>query len=198
MKRFTQGRGKKSSSESWQTIYMDLMTMIMVFFVILWSINKGKDIGISETVGNQTARMISLPGDVLFPPSKVNLSDEGKKVFKEIFGDPKLKVLNFKTNALVKRMLFIHGHTDSDGKKAENFDLGYKRSLSAYKELLKYNDDIPDHVVICTHADNTAQQLVPKFKGSLSKAQRAAVRSAKSKNRRITIEDKVVNRFNEK
>ena len=44
---------------------MDLMTNIMVFFVIIWSLSPGADDGISETVGDVTTRLINLPGDVL-------------------------------------------------------------------------------------------------------------------------------------
>ena len=58
---------KKSGGEPWLVIYTDLMTIIMVFLVILWSLNQGKDIGVSETIGDVTAIMISMPGDVLFP-----------------------------------------------------------------------------------------------------------------------------------
>ena len=96
---------------------------------------------------------------------------------------------------MVKRLLFIHGHTDSDGDKVENFKLGHLRAFNAYQELQKYSKDIPDHVVICTHADNSPEQDVPKFEGKISPAQRAVLREAKSKNRRITIEDRLINRF---
>ena len=47
MRRFTTLPRTRSGGDSWQVIYMDLMTIIMVFFVILWSINQGKDLGIS-------------------------------------------------------------------------------------------------------------------------------------------------------
>ena len=47
-------KGRRTRGEPWMIIYTDLMTIIMVFFVILWSLNQGKDIGISETVGDVT------------------------------------------------------------------------------------------------------------------------------------------------
>ncbi len=46
--------GGRQRSDSWQVIYMDLMTIIMVFFVILWSINQREDIGLSDTLGEET------------------------------------------------------------------------------------------------------------------------------------------------
>ena len=186
---------KRSGGEPWQVIYTDLMTIIMVFFVILWSLNQGKDIGVSETIGDVTARMISLPGDVLFPSGKYELSDSGSGVFRNIFYDETGQVLNFQNNGLTKRLLVINGHTDGDGDKEKNFLLGFKRAFAAYNEVKKYSSEIVDHAVICTHADNSPQLEVPKFEGKVSKAQRETLKATKSKNRRITIEDTIINNF---
>ncbi len=186
---------KRKSNSSWEIIYMDLMTIIMVFFVILWSINQGKDIGISETVGDQTANMVQLPGDVLFKPGKSSMTKDGSDVFKQLFSANGQSVLSFESNNLTKRMLVVHGHTDSDGKKSENIELGFARALAAYKEIRKHSPEIIDHAIICTHADNSPKQEVPKFKGKITKEQRRVLRAAKSKNRRITIEDKVIDRI---
>ena len=186
---------RKSGGEPWQVIYTDLMTIIMVFFVILWSLNQGKDIGVSETVGDVTARMISLPGDVLFPPGKFELSEAGSEVFKNIFYDESGEVLSFQNNGLTKRLLVINGHTDGDGDKDKNFLLGFKRAFAAYNEVKNFSKEIVDHAVICTHADNTPQLEVPKFEGAVSKAQRETLKATKSQNRRITIEDTIINNF---
>lgn len=197
MKRFADPPKKKSKAEPWLIIYTDLMTIIMVFFVILWSLNQGKDVGISETIGDVSARMISLPGDVLFPPGKYQLSPEGSAVFKNIFFDDSGQVLNFQTSGLTKRVLVINGHTDGDGKKERNFELGYRRAYAAYSEIANYSSDLADHVVICTHADNTPELEVPKFEGKITKAQRETLKLTKAKNRRITIEDKIINKDTE-
>lgn len=195
MKRFSSTKRKKSGGESWQVIYIDLMTIIMVFFVILWSLNQGKDIGVSETVGDISRRMINLPGDVLFKAGKHNLSEDGRTVFKNIFYDEAGQVLSFQNSGLTKRMLIFHGHTDGDGKKDDNLNLGFQRAYSAYNEVKKYNKQLTEHAIICTHADNSPQLEVPKFEGRISKAQRQALRLTKSKNRRITIEDTTINKF---
>jgi len=196
MKRFSNPpKTKRSRGEPWLVIYTDLMTIIMVFFVILWSLNQGKDIGVSETIGDVSARMISLPGDVLFPPAKYDLSEEGSAVFKNIFYDETDQVLNFQSSGLTKRLLVINGHTDGDGEKDKNFELGFRRAYAAYNEVKNYSKDVVDHVVICTHADNSPQLEVPKFEGRISKAQRETLKITKSKNRRITIEDTIINRF---
>jgi len=195
MIRFAAPRRTRQKSESWQVIYMDLMTIIMVFFVILWSINQRSDLGISTDIGDQTVKMVNLPGDVLFSSGATVITREGEAVFRKLFDDETGAVLNFDTGGLVKRLLVIHGHTDGDGKKQENFELGYQRAQSAYKEIRKYGDEVPDHVIICTHADNSPTEEVPVFQGAMTPTEASAVREAKSLNRRITIEDKMVDRF---
>lgn len=197
MKRFASFRGTGARGEAWQVIYMDLMTIIMVFFVILWSINQRQEEGLSDTVGEETVKMVNLPGDVLFSSGQSSMTREGETIMGKLFDDETGTVLNFDTGGLVKRLLVIHGHTDSDGDKADNFELGYKRAYSAYEAIARYSDELADHVVICTHADNSATREVPIFQGQTSPAERSAIRDAKAKNRRIAIEDKVVNQFSE-
>ena len=184
----------RRDQKSWQVVYMDLMTNIMIFFVILWSISQGKDDGVDTALGNEYAQLVNLPGDVLFPPGKANITSEGSEVFQKLFNIDGQSILSFETNPLSKRLLVVHGHTDGDGKKEDNLNLGYERAYAAYNEIKKYSKDVPDHVVICSHADNTPAQEIPSFTGKLSQAQTQALRSAKAKNRRITIEDKVIGR----
>jgi outer membrane protein OmpA-like peptidoglycan-associated protein len=195
MKRFAVASRSGRRQDAWQVIYMDLMTIIMVFFVILWSINQREEIGLSDTVGEETVKMINLPGDVLFASGRSSVTRDGREVFDKLFDDPTGNVLNFDTGGLVKRLLVIHGHTDSDGDKEDNLELGYRRALSAYEAIARYNSEVDDHVVICTHADNSSAREVPVFQGKTTPAEQAAIRDAKAMNRRITIEDKVVNQF---
>lgn len=177
---------------------MDLMTIIMVFFVIIWSLSQGKDVGISETVGDVSSRLIDLPGDVLFSPGSTSLSGEGRSILGKLFKDESGKgVLNFENNGLTKRMIVFHGHTDSDGTKSANLTLAYKRALSAYHDVRAYNKDLDHHVVICSHADNTSAEDVPQFSGTITPDQRKILKEIKGKNRRITIEDRTVNLYKE-
>ncbi len=192
MKRFIHRPERQKRIEVWQIIYMDLMTIVMVFFVILWSINTKSTRGIDQAVGEQTVRMVTLPGDVLFPSGKWFLSEDGKKVFVSLFQENPEAVLNFDTGGLVRRRLVIHGHTDSDGEKDENLLLGYQRAFAVYKEIQKYGPELGDHIVLCTHADNSSVQEVPVFEGKTTSAQRIVLREAKSQNRRITIEDQLI------
>ncbi|MCG8423753.1 MAG: OmpA family protein [Proteobacteria bacterium] len=192
MNQFVLKRPQRKRTEVWQIIYMDLMTIIMVFFVILWSISQGKDAGVTDAVGDQTVRMVSLPGDVLFPTGKHQLTEQGRQVFNKLFADDTGAVLNFDTGGLTHRLLVIHGHTDSDGDKDKNLLLGYQRAHAVYKEIQKYGPQIADHAILCTHADNSPVQETPVFQGEITPAQKAALREAKAQNRRITIEDKIV------
>lgn len=176
----------------WQIIYMDLMTIVMVFFVILWSLDQGSDVGISQTIGDQTLRTVSLPGDVLFASGRHDLTSEGEEVFGRLFSDDSGAVLSFDTGGVARRQLVIHGHTDSDGKKDENLRLGFQRAFAVYKEIEKYGPDFGDHVIVCSHADNSPVEEVPPIVADASVELVEAAREAKAKNRRITIEDRLV------
>jgi flagellar motor protein MotB len=195
MKRFAAPNRKGKKYETWQIIYIDLMTNMMMFFLVVWIISQHQEQGVSNKLGDETVKMVTLPGDVLFAPGSSQLTSEGQAVFRKLLDDPSGAVLSFETGGLQKRLLVIHGHTDSDGEKDKNFELGFSRALAAYREMRKYGSEVPDHVVICSHADNTPAEEVPVFAGSLSSAEEAAIREAKSKNRRITIEDKLVGRL---
>jgi outer membrane protein OmpA-like peptidoglycan-associated protein len=189
----------RPKSEVWQIIYMDLITQIMMFFVILWSITQvaSKLSGASKTIGEQTAREVTLPGDVLFPSGQAKLTAAGEDVFQKLFSDDTGEVLNFDTGGLSRRVLVIHGHTDSDGEKEANLLLGFQRALSVLHAIKKYGSDVTDHVVLCTHADNSPAKDVPQFKGAMTPAQVKLLAEAKQHNRRITIEDQVTSTVKE-
>jgi len=161
-------RTSRPRSEVWQIIYIDLMTQIMMFFVILWSIGQlsSHAKGVSKSVGDETVHMVTLPGDVLFPSGKSKLSPDGEAVFGKLFQDSTGEVLNFDTGGLTRRVLVVHGHTDGDGAKEDNFVLGFQRALSVYKEIKKYGPEIVDHAVLCSHADNSPAKAVPQFQGT--------------------------------
>jgi outer membrane protein OmpA-like peptidoglycan-associated protein len=176
----------------WSIIYIDLMTQIMAFFVIVWSVDHGtkltatQPIGTGVGMGDQTVRMVDLPGDVLFSSGQTALAPDGRAVVDKLFGDADSGVLSFDQGGLAQRKLVIHGHTDDVGDKDKNLLLGYERAFAVYQEIRRYSKELPDHVVLCTHADNTpAMSIAPN-------APKGANDLARSKNRRITIEDLVV------
>jgi flagellar motor protein MotB len=206
--------GKKGHGALWSIIYIDLMTQIMAFFVIVWTLEHGARAtqttdmgsGFGMGMGDQTVRMVDLPGDVLFASGKTDLGAEGKDIINKLFGDPAGPVspgspappsggggvLDFDRGGLAERKLVIHGHTDDVGPKDDNFLLGYQRAWSVYLEIRKHSKELPDHVVLCTHASNTPSRPVPTFEGTLTEEEKAVIREARAKNRRITIEDLVV------
>jgi outer membrane protein OmpA-like peptidoglycan-associated protein len=195
MKRYATAPRKPRGFDTWQIIYIDMMTNMMIFFVVLWAVSQRiQSHGVSDTTGTETTKMVNLPGDVLFPAGKAELSPEGKEVFHKLFANDAGTILDFDTGGLTRRQLVIHGHTDSDGTKEENLDLGYRRALAAYHEIAIYGGEVPDHVAICTHADNLPAQEVPALSGVLSIIDQNNVKAAKAKNRRITIEDKLVSK----
>jgi outer membrane protein OmpA-like peptidoglycan-associated protein len=182
----------------WAIIYIDLMTQIMIFFVILWTVErraedtKTVNMGTGLGFGDQTVRMVNLPGDVLFASGKTDLGAEGKDVIGKLFGDPASGVLNFDRGGMAQRKLVIHGHTDDAGIKDANFQLGYQRAWSVYQEIRRHSKELPDHVILCTHADNTPQVTPPAPDPKLTEEEKAVIAAARAKNRRITIEDLVV------
>jgi flagellar motor protein MotB len=191
--KFAIRRTNRPRFDVWPIVYIDLMTQVMMFFVILWSISQmqARKKGLSATVGDTTLHEVTLPGDVLFPSGNTKLTTQGEDVFAKLFADHTGEVLNFDTGGLSRRVLVIHGHTDSDGKKDDNYILGFQRALSVYKEIQKYGPEIVDHAVLCTHADNSPAKEVPLFSGAMTGAQAATLKEAKAQNRRITIEDQV-------
>ena len=185
--------GKKSHGALWSIIYIDLMTQIMAFFVIVWSVEHGAkltqtpSLGTGIGMGDQTVRMVDLPGDVLFASGQTAMAADGKGILDKLFGDTASGVLSFDQGGLAQRKLVIHGHTDDVGVKDSNFQLGYQRAYAVYQEIRRHSKEVPDHVVLCTHADNTPARALPP-----PPADRAAADEARAKNRRITIEDLVV------
>jgi flagellar motor protein MotB len=187
------GSGRKSHGALWSIIYIDLMTQIMAFFVIVWSVEHGAkltqtpSLGTGVGMGDQTVRMVDLPGDVLFASGQTAMAADGKGIVDKLFGDTASGVLSFDQGGLAQRKLVIHGHTDDVGVKDANFQLGYQRAYAVYQEIRRHSKEVPDHVILCTHADNTPAHALP-----VPATDRAAADEARAKNRRITIEDLVV------
>jgi len=190
-------RRRASSSKShgalWSIIYIDLMTQIMAFFVIVWSVEHGAkltqtpSLGTGIGMGDQTVRMVDLPGDVLFASGQTAMAPEGKAILDKLFGDADSGVLSFDQGGLAQRKLVIHGHTDDVGLKDANLQLGYQRAYAVYQEIRRHSKEVPDHVVLCTHADNTPARALPP-----PPIDRSVANEIRAKNRRITIEDLVV------
>jgi outer membrane protein OmpA-like peptidoglycan-associated protein len=165
-------RRRASSSKShgalWSIIYIDLMTQIMAFFVIVWSVEHGTKVtqttalGTGVGMGDQTVRMVDLPGDVLFASGQTAMAPDGKAILDKLFGDADSGVLSFDQGGLAQRKLVIHGHTDDVGVKDANFQLGYQRAYAVYQEIRRRSKEVPDHVILCTHADNTPSRLAAR------------------------------------
>jgi flagellar motor protein MotB len=189
---------KKGHGALWSIIYIDLMTQIMAFFVIVWTIEHGSkatatpNLATGFGMGDQTVRMVDLPGDVLFASGKTELAPEGKTVIAKLFGDTASGVLDFDRGGLAQRKLVIHGHTDEVGLKDANFQLGYQRAWSVYQEIRRHSKELPNHVMLCTHADNTPSVDLPPGEPKLTDEEKVVIAAARAKNRRITIEDLVI------
>ncbi|MDZ4678492.1 MAG: flagellar motor protein MotB [Oligoflexia bacterium] len=195
MKVYSKASRIRKSSETWQVVYIDLMTNMMVIFIILWALNQVKPQKASSRIGDTTSHMVNLAGDVIFAPKRSSLSTEGISIFKNLFGKTDDNpVLNFNTGEFTKRYLVIHGHTDGDGDKDKNFQLGFDRALETYHQMRLYNNEASDHVILCSHADNSPLQEINSSKSAPTRFSPVELRAIKAKNRRITIEDKIDSR----
>src|SRR3979409_705370 len=101
MRRRGRPSARKSHGALWSIIYIDLMTQIMAFFVIVWSVEHGTKVtqtaslGTGIGMGDQTVRMVDLPGDVLFASGQTALGPDGKDIIEKLFGDAESGVLSF-------------------------------------------------------------------------------------------------------
>src|SRR6185295_174455 len=83
---------RKSHGALWSIIYIDLMTQIMAFFVIVWSVEHGTKltatpqlgVGTGVGMGDQTVRMVDLPGDVLFSSGQTQMATDGKAILDKL------------------------------------------------------------------------------------------------------------------
>lgn len=176
---------------TWQAVYMDLVTMLMIFFLLLWVLYQGKP---SEGIGSYQSVMVEA-GDSFFVKGKADLSQKAKDTIK------KLSNVELGLGSIGKtrnrNTLVLHGHTDSDGSKFANLNLGYRRAYNVLVELSKYKPEVLENASICTHADNLKKFKLP-YMGDLGAS--AEMRDILSRqtidsnagNRRVEIEYKTI------
>ena len=207
-------QGKTEEDDlTWQAVYMDLITMVMIFFLIMWVISNGK-----EDRGDIRIAKKDVPSDKLFKSGDSKLMDSARSAIDEALFDrvaplPKLGELKNskgkKTGA--RRILMVYGHTDDVGvtggrnpirDQKQNMLLGFKRAYSVYKYVLTKRPDFEGNVGVCSFAsyfpatkvpakdDEILEGLPPKEKKTIKRK----MRIGGQRNRSISFE--VVNRNN--
>lgn len=180
---------------TWQAVYMDLITIVMVFFLILWALNNKAN----EKKGDITVNTVPIQGDKLFDTGKSRLKNGAESainsaLFAQEAPVPKLGEIldeNGETTSRQK-ILMIYGHTDDVGNHKTNMRLGFERAFSVYERVIQKRDDFEGNVSVCTHGSNFPRarvEPVPEFLGQEQK--KSLIEDnviARQYNRRVTFE----------
>ena len=182
---------------TWKAVYMDLVTMVMVLFMILWAIQQGGDGTPVDT-------------DKIVPFSKLTLKDSAFPNGGTNFGGQERKdLLNFITN--VKKEDFsklgydqkedkyyyitVHGHGSLTGNFEQNMNIAFQRAMSVaetikdgYKKIgpdnFKFKDPSKQDrymISVCGHSYNFPKApLDPMLTGKMRAEQQKV-------NRRVDV-----------
>ena len=182
----------EENDTTWQAVYMDLITIVMIFFLVLSVVTKGKDEAESDKIGDYSTIEIPIPGDALFSSGRANLTKAGKANLKKLFKSEQASFPELEKTEQMKTEVVLHGHTDDVGGKIGNLNLGYRRALSVYKELKKYRPEVSKFVSVCTHADNLPEEdprpVSTSLKGDILKQVKSFNKRVRKKNRRVILE----------
>jgi len=188
---------------TWQAIYMDLITMLMIVFLILATrVSQGLDQGKSS--GKGLAFESLKIGDNSFVTGKATLTEDAKMRIMDNLADinnPQnsfLKELGFDKENEKYYFLTIHGHTDSLGSDQNNINLAFDRAnnvrsllVNKFIELRKSGNTIRHSeldkrvlVSVCAHGHNfpTSRDTVEPQRGL-----------GLPENRRVNITSHIVN-----
>lgn len=157
-----------SEDSTWKIVYMDMITMLMILFLSLWIIDRGKT-NDKRKHGDITLNKVQFEADDYFDPGKAEIKETAKEQMEDLFFNQR--------NAFPKpgvdaenggrRVVIIQGHTDDQGEKDKNFELGFQRAMAVYTELSKKMPTLPAHVGICSFADNfPVEKVRPVVKGA--------------------------------
>ena len=199
----------ESEDTTWQAIYMDLITMLMILFLLLWVISTGKGDNKSSGFPFKSLNI----GENSFKSGSSALTSEAKKQILDAVlhqsKQPFLPKLGFDKEEEQYRILMVHGHTDHAAPKGNqnnaheaNMKYGYDRAMSVYrvlkdeyKGLVKQGkNELPlDHsdkvlISVCSHSFS-----YPVHKSKLVNGKNALPSKEKEKaNRRVNITASVI------
>ena len=135
-----------NDDNSWQAVYMDLITLLMLFFLILWVKQKGGDGAPVETSKIIPFQKISV-GDSSFSSGKTSLKGGAKQEIANLLNKgvnkEVLKNLGYSKEKDKFYYITVHGHGSLRGGFEQNMNiaLGRARSVAAeVKKAYKRND----------------------------------------------------------
>jgi outer membrane protein OmpA-like peptidoglycan-associated protein len=178
---FNHGDGDDST---WKIVYMDMITVLMILFLSLWILDRGQT---QERVkkGDVTLTKVQFEADDYFDPGKAQIKTQAREQLEQLFFQQKdaFPEPGMDPEAGGRRIVIINGHTDDQGEKDRNLELGFERAMAVYQELKSKVPKLAQNVGICSYADNfpveRVRQSVDGRVGTLS--------SKRRKNRRFEI-----------
>ena len=187
-------RAAEAKFDIWPVVYIDLMTQIMMFFVILWSISQmqAQKKGVTTPSATQTVHEVTLPGDVLFPSGKTELTPAGRGRVREAVQGRHRRGADFETGGLHEaraRDPRPHRQRWQEGQELRARLPARAGRVQGDPEV-RPRDRRPRRASARTPTTRPRKRC-PLFTGTLTPAQAQALGEARSKNRRITIEDQV-------
>ena len=127
---------------SWQSIYMDLVTLLMIFFILMWVVQQGGDGAPVDT--NKIIPFMKMEvGDKSFVTGKAALSKDGDNELRAKLSKQEnyKALLNLGYNKKKKKYYYItvHGHVDLNGSYDAG-QLSYRRANTVANVLRELID----------------------------------------------------------
>jgi flagellar motor protein MotB len=177
-----------SQGSTWETVYMDLITQIMIFFLVLWALSAGKG---NDESGNVIRNLADIPSNGMFEDGQSVLTSQGKKTLDKWLSSKPPVGYDDETGS--RSLIIITGHTDDVGNRVSNLGLGYARARSAFKYFQNRRPKMGllENVILSTASANEPaedyKKLVAEWQSG-SKSAQGLLKVVRAKNRRITIE----------
>lgn len=187
-----------SEDSSWQAVYMDLITLLMLFFLIMWVKQQGGDGVPVETNKIIPFQKISV-SDSSFSPGKTNLTKSAIQNLSNNLTRPEIQKtlgnLGYSEEKDKFYYITVHGHGSLSGNFEQNMNISLGRAravaeqvkssfLKTDKALRVNKDPIKDDrymISVCGHSYNFPKVNLDK---NLSGKQK---REQQSINRRVDI-----------
>jgi hypothetical protein len=131
-------RKNYNEDSTWQAVYMDLITLLMLFFLILWIKQKGGDGAPVETNKIIPFQKISV-GDSSFASGKISLKkvaqNEISNMLSSDVNQQVLKNLGYSQKNDKYYYITVHGHGSLRGNFEQNMNIALGRARSVAEEV---------------------------------------------------------------
>lgn len=181
-----------TDDSTWKIVYMDMITMLMILFLSLWIVDRGSR-NDKRKQGDVTLNKVEFQADDYFDPGKAQIKEKAREKMEALFFDRQnvFPTLGIDSRNNGRRVVLIYGHTDDQGEKRKNLELGFERAMAVYDELGKRLPHFSDNVGICSFADNFPLEKIHSVPPLASKEVMARwvdeARQKRRKNRRFEI-----------